>query len=157
MNAMADVPPWVVEGVEPEAQEAAKLAARRAGLTVGAWISHTIMSAASNELRRSTAKSDGHFQPPALATDVLLDSIKRLADRIETAEQRAADSITPLAEKVTTLSQRIEDVSTRASASTAPVERALSRMAERLERLERGPAAPDEGEDKPRRRFFGLR
>ena len=29
--------PWSVKGIEPEAREAAKLAARRAGLTLGEW------------------------------------------------------------------------------------------------------------------------
>jgi hypothetical protein len=157
MNAMADLPPWIVEGVEPEAQEAAKMTARRANVSVGVWLTHTIMSAASNELRRASPAREGNFQPPALTTDVLLKGIKKLAERIETAEQRAAESITPLAEKVTTLSQRIEDVSTRASTATVPVERALSRMAERLERLERSPGAEGSDSDKPRRRGCGHR
>ena len=34
--------PWSVKGIEPEAREAAKLAARRAGLTLGEWLNSVI-------------------------------------------------------------------------------------------------------------------
>ena len=47
---MAKVSPWSVKGVEPEAREAAKTAARRAGMTVGQWLNHTIRAAATRQL-----------------------------------------------------------------------------------------------------------
>jgi localization factor PodJL len=40
---MRPVVPWSVKGIEPEAREAAKQAARRAGMTLGAWLNHVIM------------------------------------------------------------------------------------------------------------------
>jgi localization factor PodJL len=39
--------PWSVKGIEPEAREAAKIAARRAGLTIGQWLNLMIRSAAA--------------------------------------------------------------------------------------------------------------
>ncbi|CAN0550706.1 unnamed protein product, partial [Laminaria digitata] len=49
---MANPPsPWSVKGVEPEAREAAKIAARKAGLTVGAWLTQMIRQSASDQLR----------------------------------------------------------------------------------------------------------
>ena len=129
---------WFVDGVEPEAQEAAKLSARKAGVPLGLWLSQTILSAAANELKRNNQvpaqRSDP--LPPALTSEVLLESIQRLANRIESAEERTAESIRPLADKVQQLTQRVEEVSSRANVSTAPMERALSRMSERLEKLE---------------------
>ncbi len=47
---MAKVSPWSVKGVEPEAREAAKTAARRAGMTVGQWLNHTIRAATTGQL-----------------------------------------------------------------------------------------------------------
>ncbi|MHB1219869.1 MAG: hypothetical protein ACYC1L_16905 [Alphaproteobacteria bacterium] len=155
---------WVLEGVEPEAQEAAKLAAKRAGLPLGTWISQTLMTAAATELKRgsgapqtpfaTTATSGGH-QPPALTTEMLLDNIRRLSQRIETAEQRTSEAITPLSEKMAHLSERVEEVSTRANISTAPMERAMARMAERLEQLENKgrPSRLSDDSPAPRRRF----
>jgi len=156
---------WVLEGVEPEAQEAAKLAAKRAGIPLGTWISQTLMTAAAVELKRGTgasaqapfvsnATSGGGHQPPALTTEMLLDNIRRLSQRIETAEQRTTEAIAPLSEKMAHLTERVEEVSTRASVSTAPMERALARMAERLEQLEnKGRPRLSEDPPAPRRRF----
>lgn len=156
---------WILEGVEPEAQEAAKLAAKRAGLPLGTWIAQTLMTAAATELKRgpsapasASAKpgtASGGHQPPALTPETLLDNIRRLAQRIESAEQRTAEALAPLSEKMAGLSQRVEEISARASVSTAPLERALARMAERLEQLE-NKGRPDEVSDdphQPRRRF----
>lgn len=44
--------PWSVKGVAHEAREAAKIAARKAGQPVGLWLSQTILSAATQELKR---------------------------------------------------------------------------------------------------------
>ena len=61
---MANSPsPWSVKGVEPEAREAAKIAARKAGLTVGAWLTQMIRQSASDQLR-----SGGNQTPPPEAT-----------------------------------------------------------------------------------------
>lgn len=49
---MANSPsPWSVKGVAPEAREAAKIAARKAGMTVGAWLSQMISQTAADQLR----------------------------------------------------------------------------------------------------------
>jgi localization factor PodJL len=161
---MAEMDSWVLEGVEPEAQQAAKLAARRAGLSLGAWMTQTLMAAAAAELKRGPgaapavgANAGGH-QPPALTTEVLIDNIRRLAQRVESAEQRTNDVIAPLSEKMGNLSERIEEISARANLSTAPMERALARMAERIEQLEgRGrPSRLSEEPATPKRRFRFL-
>ncbi|MFN0042796.1 MAG: hypothetical protein ACKVSF_06245 [Alphaproteobacteria bacterium] len=181
---MTASPPWQIDNVEPEAREAAKLAARRAGLDIGAWLTNTIMASATAELKRATPAARGadaahaNHAPngaangqqggdgarlPALPVEVLIDNIRRLTARIESTEQRTAEVIAPLASKMGSLSERIEEVSTRTNAATAPMERALSRMAERLERLENGGSNQKIGRAeaaytpaKPRRRLFGL-
>ncbi len=86
---------------------------------------------------------------------MLLDNIRRLSQRIETAEQRTNEAIMPLSEKMAHLSERVEEVSTRASISTAPMERAMARMAERLEQLENKgrPGRLSDDPPGPRRRF----
>jgi len=61
--AMSQNSPWSVKGVDPEAREAAKIAARRQGLPLGRWLSQTILSAAAREL-----KGGGRREQPA-ATD----------------------------------------------------------------------------------------
>lgn len=47
---VVNVSPWSVKGVDPEAREAAKIAARRSGQTLGAWLTQTIRNAATEQL-----------------------------------------------------------------------------------------------------------
>ncbi|MBI3453080.1 MAG: hypothetical protein HY057_09715 [Rhodospirillales bacterium] len=63
---------WIIPDVEPEAREAAKLAARKAGLSVGDWLTQTILSAAANELKSSARGMGGsrnpYYSPPPALT-----------------------------------------------------------------------------------------
>lgn len=62
--------PWTVKGVDPEAREAAKLAARRSGLPLGVWLSQTIRGAATAQFKGQTGpvyqapSPTGSFGPP---------------------------------------------------------------------------------------------
>lgn len=49
--------PWSVKGIEPEAREAAKLAARRAGLTLGEWLNSVIFDQSAHIL---PGQADSH-------------------------------------------------------------------------------------------------
>lgn len=146
---------WALDDVEPEAREAAKLAARKARMTIGGWLSQAILKAATDELKHRRNGAAGPAQSGgsdsaygsgrtnggghgtlAPTHEVVLESIQRLAGRLEMAEQHTAETIRPLAEKVSLLSQRIEEVGSKGDVSTAPLERAMMRLTERLERLE---------------------
>lgn len=69
--------PWSVKGVEPEAREAAKAAARRAGMTLGQWLNHVI-------------QENGQLPPGVMATveEVLEDEPEESAP--EPARNRPA-------------------------------------------------------------------
>ncbi|MEP4379911.1 MAG: hypothetical protein ABJ215_08385 [Alphaproteobacteria bacterium] len=179
---MATNSPWSVKGVDPEAREAAKIAARKQGVNVGRWLSQTILSAASEELRTKRDGPDQRFGdhgqntnrprevhreepaydypprqeqapsgPPALTAEAVLESIQKLANRIEQSEHRTTEAIQPIAEKVGELGAQIEDIKSKSGgASSAPVERAMMRLSERLDRMEdgsRGPSRPSRTSD----------
>jgi len=59
---MSGKSPWSVKGIDPEAREAAKIAARRAGLTVGAWLNQTIRHAAAQELKGARGNRGAGFE-----------------------------------------------------------------------------------------------
>jgi len=99
---MAASSPWSVKGVDPEAREAAKIAARRAGMTVGQWISHTIRATAAEQLSgtsrlnaagpagampddRAAAPDPpaGGARPPAPTMEALFENIQKLANRLD--------------------------------------------------------------------------
>ncbi len=179
---MAVNSPWSVKGVDPEAREAAKIAARKQGVNVGRWLSQTILAAASEELRSKRSDSDQRYSenaqntnqprevhrdsqayddpprqdhapigPPALTAEAVLESIQKLAGRIEQSEQRTTDAIKPIAEKVGELGEQIEEIKTKSGgATTAPVERAMMRLSVRLDRMEdtsKGPTRPSRTSD----------
>lgn len=155
--------PWSIKGVYPEAREAAKLCARRAGMPMGEWLSQMILSAAARELKNPSRaqyntpygpehsartrpgheayegedeyETNGGASVPALRVEAILESIQHLARRVEESEQKTADVIAPIAEKVAKLAERVEEGGDQ-RIDTAPMERALSRLAERLERVE---------------------
>lgn len=155
--------PWSIKGIEPEAREAAKMSARRAGVPLGVWLSATIRKAASEQLRSGgstqasreapapspgfdvngmpgdTPESPNGARPPAPTTEAVLQSINRLAAKLEASEQRTTETLAPLAEKVRSLSDQIEDIKETKSLDSSPMERALARMAERLDEIEEGP------------------
>ena len=165
--------PWSVKGVDPEAREAAKIAARKAGLTVGAWLNQMIRQSASDQLRSGGAQQGGPAQagygpqnrqeqqpsneqyfsgnngwdtpqqqprygatpppqpgmapPPAPTIQAVFESIQRLSSRIELAEKRTADTISPIVDKVAELSEQLENSKETGGTSTAPVERAVQK------------------------------
>lgn len=166
---MATTSPWSVKGVDPEAREAAKIAARKQGVNVGRWLSQTILAAASEELRSKRSDADERINdaagapshsrddqfydrapqhegpaggPPALTPEAVLESIQKLASRIEESEQRTSEAIRPIADKVGELGDQIEDIKSKSGGSTAPVERAMMRLSERLDRMEEGSETP---------------
>lgn len=49
--------PWSVKGIEPEAREAAKLAARKAGLTLGEWLNSVIFDQSAHSV---VGQADSH-------------------------------------------------------------------------------------------------
>ncbi|MBM3571122.1 MAG: hypothetical protein FJX52_01990 [Alphaproteobacteria bacterium] len=97
-------------------------------------------------------------RPPALTTQAVIESIKKLSTRIDAAEERTAAQIKPIVDKVDHLATQIDRVDQMAGqlhrideiaaqieevknksggpATTAPVERAVMRMSERLQKLE---------------------
>lgn len=126
--------PWSVKGIDPETREAAKMAARRAGMPVGAWLSQVIRQAAVNQFKgvpvappppmpgyddgavHAPAPPSGPASVPALTMQTLFENLQRLVGRIE----------------------RIEESDGRAAPTVAPIERAVMRISERLDKMEEG-------------------
>ena len=50
--------PWSVKGIDPETREAAKVAARRAGMPVGAWLTQVIRQAAVTQVKGVSPNSN---------------------------------------------------------------------------------------------------
>jgi len=136
--------PWSVKGIDPETREAAKVAARRAGMPAGAWLTQVIRQAAVTQVKGTPVaampdeafpappSSHGTASVPAPTMQTIFEHLQKLLSRVERIEQAAERAAAP---------------------SVAPLERAMMRMSERLDRVEEGAG----GDHKPARRgLFGL-
>jgi localization factor PodJL len=93
---MAQQSRWSVSGIQPESRVAAKVAARRAGLTIGEWLSRVIMDAAKASVQGqelAPLKSQLPVAPaneiPAVPMNELTGVIAALSDLIQKQNERA--------------------------------------------------------------------
>jgi len=168
---MVSQSPWSIKGIDPEAREAAKMAARKAGMTLGGWLTRTILAVASHELKRGGQQADADLmasggpdlsapRPPALTEEAILKSIQQLIQRVEHIEHITQESLAPVVEKVDTLAERVEEVSSKTGIVGGPMERAMQRLAERVDQIETEEASQPQERHRPRRsrlaRMFNL-
>jgi len=145
--------PWSVKGIEPEAREAAKQAARRSGLTLGAWLNQVIMDSGTDEVAGEettaperdlislTSNEATGLRDPLSDTD----SVRQVADRLSQSERRTAElarkleqSLSQIAQRIDAATQPVNDEPHEADPGLlAPLERKIAQLAERLEASER--------------------
>ena len=149
--------PWSVKGIEPEAREAAKQAARRAGVTLGAWLNQVIMDTGTDEvgLQEPSAMQSRYSEPqqatpqaaqpkPAIDLGPLGEAVRELVQRVDSSERRTAEMTRKLEATVGQLAHRIDqsehEMEDRYSEARGldPLERKLQMLGERMERAERG-------------------
>ncbi len=91
--------PWSVKGIEPEVREAAKHAARKAGLTLGEWLNTVILDQseeAGAEKPAETAAAEEYFgdsrkpAPRREETTVRLEDIAQQLSRLAQRERESA-------------------------------------------------------------------
>ncbi len=119
--------PWSVKGIEPDAREAAKSAARRSGMTLGEWLNAAIVEQADPEV------APPHRNPPAA-------KINPSRSKISTHPiERAATRLEDIAEQLSRIAQRESEASsTRYIPQPTPEDSsALGRVLGRLESNER--------------------
>lgn len=148
--------PWSVKGIEPEAREAAKIAARREGKTLGQWLNEKIIDASDEEeadisadaALRPPASSSGNPMPQqALQIDFspVTDALRDLVHRLERSERRSENALTGLDETLADMSTRLErtermsrEPGLLSGGSGSGLDSTLADLRERLEKSERG-------------------
>ncbi len=80
--------PWSVKGIEPDVREAAKLAARRSGMTLGEWLNSTIMDQADGPAEAPPPPVAARARTRAPAAG--MPAIERAASRLEDIAEKLA-------------------------------------------------------------------
>ncbi|MBT5047658.1 MAG: hypothetical protein HOM58_04080 [Rhodospirillaceae bacterium] len=147
---MVSVSPWSVKGVEPEAREAAKIAARRSAMTVGQWLSQTIRAAAAQQLADTaqplveTAPSPPPPQPAPEQADqgdnslASQESYPVEALRAVEAGHNAPPPVSmdeAIRENIPRLNNPIEDSESKSRAAIASPVDQVEQLSERIEQV----------------------
>lgn len=127
---MATSMPWSVKGVDPRTRDAAKTAARRAGMTLGEWLDHKI---------REESEADGAQAEPVRPVEVI-------APKPQSSRKKAPEQldIAALSERLAKLSQGDGETSAaatvasqRKAAPPSPDIEVVIRQAANIERMTR--------------------
>lgn len=134
--------PWSVKGIEPEAREAAKQAARRAGVTLGAWLNQVIMDGGTDEvgqLDASPLRAGGEAQGTADRSSFAspLHTASAPSGTEGFAGERIAIDMEPVAEAVRGIVSRVEQSERRTQDLARRMEQSVGMLSERLEQSER--------------------
>lgn len=117
--------PWSVKGIERDARETAKEAARREGMTVGEWLNQMIYTA-GDETHTSGGEVEG------LKLRDLITAIEHLRNRVVDAEAKNADAVAALSRNVGGFVERVQRLE-----RVKPAEGSHQDLSERLGKLER--------------------
>ena len=157
--------PWSVKGIEPEAREAAKQAAQRAGVTLGAWLNQMILEAGTDEIGRTppqpiqpSGPQSYIPQPAPFDLTPMAETMRDVINRVENSERRSAELARRLEQSVSQLAARLDESERGADEGASysgsqrqtldPLERKIQQLAERLEEQERNRSAKRNPDDK---------
>lgn len=117
--------PWSVKGIERDARETAKEAARREGMTVGEWLCQVIYAASDPQ------SSNGEIE--GIKTSDIVTAIEHLNKRVIAAEAKGSEAIEELARNLSGALERVQRLERARPAPDAPsVEERLRRLEARL-------------------------
>lgn len=129
--------PWSVKGIEPEAREAAKQAARRAGVTLGAWLNQVIMDGGTDEVGMPDAGvSYTGRDTMNLSQNTAPQAQPQISAQAPQTEHIAVD-LAPVAEAVRDIVSRVEQSERRTLDLARRMEQSVGLLAERLDSSER--------------------
>ena len=100
VEAMKSNAPWSVKGIERDARETAKEAAKREGMTVGEWLNQMIYSAGDPE------NTDGEIE--GLKLRDLVTAIEHLHKRIADADQKGVSAVEEINRNIGGAVERIQ-------------------------------------------------
>lgn len=145
---MANSLPWSVKGVDPRTRDAAKAAARRAGMTLGEWLDHKIRD--ESEEDHFLAAAPAPTAPEQLDIAALSERLARLSQaRTDTAPRQPApnpsrEAIDSLVGQAAALESLTREANARTAGALDSITRWIEKTEDRLSSSERGSAERQE-------------
>lgn len=123
VTIMKSSAPWSVKGIERDARETAKEAAKREGMTVGEWLNHMIYAAGDEQA------SGGEVE--GLQLRDIVTAIEHLHKRVADTQANSGEAVQDATRKMGDVVERVQRLE-----RTKPVEGSNEALFERLEALE---------------------
>ncbi|MCR4521237.1 MULTISPECIES: hypothetical protein [Bosea] len=139
---MANSLPWSVKGVDPRTRDAAKAAARRAGMTLGEWLDHKIRDESEEALAPTP--------PEQLDIAALSERLARLSQgRMDTAPRQpepapSREAIDSLVGQAAALESMTREANARTAGALDSITRWIEKTEDRMSSSERGSAERQE-------------
>ncbi|MCI4661165.1 MAG: hypothetical protein MRY63_04995 [Neomegalonema sp.] len=111
--------PWSIKGIDSNAREAAKAAAKRAGMTLGEWMTHKIIeeqagigqTSAAASMPRSMMAPEGYQAAPSSKIDDLVERMQeRMHERIDAQDSVLASAVARMSESLEQVAARVDVV-----------------------------------------------
>jgi localization factor PodJL len=151
---------WNVKGIEPEARETAREAARRAGMSLGDWLNSIIIESAGDVAPARTGRQRRRSDPQSFSA--IHDHLDTLASRLEQLDELIAggrDAANEFERRVAAVDRALDDLNgaprrpTPHDDWTDDVDEAVDEIAARQRTLDDGAESTRERRfDEPRRR-----
>lgn len=134
--------PWSVKGIEPEVREAAKVAARRSGMTLGEWLNNVILEQSDDAPPAPVRPAPRHEEPrSAVRLEDIAEQLARIARREhDTTPSPYAGSRQADQEALSRILNRVESNERQTVEAFSAVNERLSAMGRQISRA--APAAP---------------
>ncbi|MGF7163087.1 localization factor PodJL [Rhodoligotrophos appendicifer] len=125
--------PWSIKGVEPKAREAAKLAARKEGLTLGEWLNAMILETPPSPETVRQASTASFSTRPAEAVEQKLERLsEQLAELTRQQQQTTAGRFIDYRSSLSTTESNTEVLMARVERHERQTVEALAAINERL-------------------------
>ncbi|MFO1186030.1 MAG: peptidoglycan-binding protein [Alphaproteobacteria bacterium] len=142
--------PWSVKGIDPEAREAAKIAARRAGMTLGEWLNSLILQSGeipeglaaqlAAEAHREEAAGGRHEygddDDEADDPGELQNRLETLSRRMESSERNSALAVSGIDHSIERLASTIESSRRLLASGEVAAKSSVNELSDRMDRLQ---------------------
>ena len=123
---MKSTAPWSVKGIERDARETAKEAARKEGMTVGEWLNQTIYNA-----------GEGGQDVDGLKLKDVVTAVEMLSRKVASAEKSSAQAVQDLAQTMGGVVERVQRLERPGTPADTALDERLSRLEEKAEDRQR--------------------
>ena len=128
--------PWSIKGIESETREAAKIAARRSGLTLGQWLNHKIQEEARQAALKAERKQELENRKNKRKKSKVSSKKKKSSKNGKNKVSKLNNRLDDLTEQLSLLAKQYQETAVNSFVGYENEDNAVSAMEALIERIE---------------------